>query len=135
MRQKNAEKWTEIQESHPEGRNQRAPPLEGKNREEIFGQVVNHAHRSVGPADRDEVSAKYIALGETGPLHDLPQFHVVENFHPQSLIRANRLINPPTHEVERAHTHVVVRAGISHLPWAVPKDKHRLAKSNNHVFT
>src|SRR3984957_19714243 len=113
VREKHSKKRPQVQKRQPKRRNHRTPPLKRQYYKKILGQIIHHANRTFGPSDGNQISAKHVALREARLLHDFPQLHVVEHFHTKRRIRSHRVINPTPHQVERAHAHVVVGAGIS----------------------
>ena len=56
-------------------------------------------------------SPKDVALGVSGILHDLAKLHIVEHFHSQSLVGADRVIDATPNHVERTDSHVILRSG------------------------
>src|SRR5260370_5496420 len=129
-----AEKRPEIQKTQTHYGGHRPPPLEGKNGKEVLGEIVDDAESALCPAERDPVLAKDIALGKARVLDYLAQFHVVEHFHAQCAIGANRVIDRAPDHIESAHTHVVPRFGVGNFPRAVSENEQRLEKSNHHFL-
>jgi hypothetical protein len=77
----------------PTKRRDRSPPLERKQREEILGEIVNHAESALDPINGNQVLAKNHTLFEPRILDHLAQFHIVEDFHTQGKIAADRVIH------------------------------------------
>ena len=84
------------------------------------------------PVKRNQVLAKDVALGEARLLDDFAQLHVVQHFHAQRPVSPDRVIDRTPDHIERAHSHVVLRPGISHFPRTMPENKERLKKGNHH---
>src|SRR6266481_3851466 len=134
MCQAYTEKRPEIQKTQTHYGGDGPPPLKGKHGKEVLGEIVDNAESTLRPAEGNQVLAKNIALGESRVLDYLAQFHVVEHFHAQGAIRADRVIDRAPDHVESAHTHVVPRFGIGNLPRAVSENEKRLKKSDHHFL-
>src|SRR5208282_4264170 len=104
----------------------RSRPLERKHGKKVLGEIVDDAEGSLCPVEGNQVFPKNIALDEARVLDNLAQFHVVDYFHAQSEIRADRLIHRAPDHVESTHTHVVARLGIGNLPRTVSENEKRL---------
>src|SRR5581483_11966430 len=128
-------KWQEIEKQDHKNRTQRAPPLKRKNGKKVLGQVVDHAHRTFNPTQRNQIVSKDIALEISALFHQLSQLHIVEHFEPQCLICPNRVINLPANQVESAHAHVVFCFRVGNFPWPMPEYKQALEESNHHAFS
>src|ERR1022692_1638574 len=98
----------------------------------VFGEIVDYAKRALGPAQRNQIFAKNIALRETCVLDDLTQFHVVDHFHAQRAIGADRVIDVASNHVEGAHTHVIARFWVSDFPGTMSENEERLEKCDHH---
>lgn len=71
-------------------------------------------------------------MDEARVLNNLAQLHVVDHLHAQGAICADRVIDRTAHQVESAYPHVVLRLGISDLPWPVSKNEKRLEERDHH---
>src|ERR1700687_6453551 len=134
MCQPDAKKQPEDQkpQTHYGGHGSR--PLERKHGKKILSEIVDNAESALCPAEGNQVLAKNIALGEAPVLDYLAQLHIVEHFHAQCAIRANRVIDRAPDHVESPHTHVVPRFGIGNFPRAMSEKEKRLEESDNHFF-
>src|ERR1700674_5113230 len=124
----------EIQKPQTHYGGHRPPPLEGKNGKEVLGEIVDDAESALCPAEGNQILAKDIALREASVLDYLAQLHVVEHFHAQCAICANRVIDRAPDHVESAHTHVVSRFRIGNFPRAVSENEKRLEESDHHFL-
>src|ERR1700674_4806704 len=116
MCQADTEKRPEIQKTQTHYGGHCPPPLERKHGKEVLSEIVNDAESALCPAEGNQIFAKNIALRESRVLDYLAQLHVVEHFHSQCAIRADRVINRAPDQVESAHPHVVARFGIGNFP-------------------
>src|SRR6266849_9557784 len=132
MCQADTKKRPEIQKTETHYGGHGPPPLERKHGKEILGEIVDDAESALCPAEGNQVLAKNIALGESRVLDYLAQFHVVEHFHAQCAIRADRVIDRAPDQIESADTHVVPRFGIGNFPRAVSENEKRLEESDHH---
>src|ERR1700681_3414554 len=126
MCQADAKKRPEIQKTQTDYSGHRPPPLEGKHGKEVLGEIVDDAESAYCPAERNQVLAKNIALGEPSVLYYLAELHIVQNFHTQGAIRADRLIDRAPDHVESAHTHVVPGFRVGNLSRAVSENEKSL---------
>src|SRR5258708_27498969 len=132
MCQAHAKKWPEIQKTQTHHGGHRSPPLEGKHGEKILGEIVDDAESRLRADEGNQILSKNIALGEPRVLYYLAQLHVVEHFHAQGAIRADRIIDRAPNQIESAHAHVVSRFGIGNFPRAVSENEKRLEESDHH---
>src|SRR5438132_4342276 len=134
MCQADTEKRPEIQKTQTDYGGHCSPPLEGKHGKKVLGEIVDDSERALCPAEGNQIFAKNISLGEARVLDYLAQLHVVEHFHAQCAIRADRVIDRTPDHIESAHTHVVPRFGIGNFPRAVSENEKRLKESDHHFL-
>src|SRR5882672_756190 len=134
MCQADTEKRSEIQKTETDYGGYRPPPLERKHGKEVLGEIVDDSEGALRPAEGNQVLAKNIALGESRVLDYLAQFHVIEHFHAQCAIRADRVIDRTPDHIESAHTHMVPRFRIGHFPRAVPENEKSLEEGDHHLL-
>src|SRR6266481_6971452 len=134
MCQAYTEKRPEIQKTQTHYGGDGPPPLKGKHGKEVLGEIVDNAESTLRPAEGNQVLAKNIALGESRVLDYLAQFHVVEHFHAQGAIRADRVIDRAPDHIESPHTHVVPRFRVGNFPWPVSENEKCLEESDHHFL-
>ena len=93
MCQPDTKKRTQIQKSQTHNGRHGSPPLERKHGKKVLGQIVDHAERPLGPAQRDQILPINIALDKARILDHLAQLHIVDHFHAQRTIRTDPLID------------------------------------------
>src|SRR5208282_3036149 len=103
-----------------------------KHGKKILRQIIDDAESTLGPAKRNQILPVNIALDETRVLDYLTEFHVVDDFHAQSAIRADCFVDGSPDHVKSAHAHVVARFGIGNFPWPVSENKKHLEKRDHH---
>src|ERR1700694_5178449 len=134
MCQADTKERPEIQKTQTYYSGHRPPPMERKHGKKVLGEIVDDAESALCPAEGNQILAKDIALREASVLDYLAQLHVVEHFHTQCAIRANRVIDRAPDHVESAHTHVIPRFRIGNFPRAVSENEKRLEKSDHHFL-
>src|SRR6266446_58608 len=134
MYQADAEKRPKIQKTQTDYGGYRPPPLERKHGKKILGEIVDDSESALCPAEGNQVLAKNIALGETCVLDYLAQLHVVEHFHAQGPIRADRVIHRAPNHVESSDAHVVTRFRVGNFPWPVSENEKCLEESDHHFL-
>src|SRR5208337_535662 len=95
-----SKKWSEIQKAQTHDAGQGSRPLERKHGKEVLGEIVDDTESALGPAQGNQVLAKNIALGEARFLDYFAEFHVVEHFHAQGSIGADRVVDRTPDQVE-----------------------------------
>src|SRR6202521_215230 len=134
MCQADAKKRTEIQKTETHYGGHRPPTLERKHGKEVLGEIVDDAESALRPAEGNQILAKNITLREPRVLDYLAQLHIVEHFHAQSAIGADRVIDRAPDHIESAHTHVVPRFRVGNFPRAVSENEKRLKESDHHFL-
>src|SRR5260370_811869 len=82
--------------------------------------------------ERRSIYMNKLALTKGRVLDYLAQFHVVEHFHAQGAIRADRVIDRAPNEVESAHTHVIPRFRIGNFPRSASENEEHLEEGDHH---
>src|SRR5208282_6178680 len=98
-----AKKGPEVKTTQTHYGDHRSPPLKGKHGKKILSQTVDDAEGALCPVQGNQILPGNIALCEARVLDYLAQFHVVDHFHAQCAIGADRVIHRAPYQVESAH--------------------------------